>query len=605
MTLDSLDAQIGRAVSQQLPPWCRRIVIGREETASFSAQLEHLHRTVVRLFTYTADDVSEFDAVCGQYDTLESVKTAASKSISLLHAYGLWVLVHVRPLDRPDTLIQSDAEQWLIRLGLIPYFRTTLSTAKGDAIEEIGYVVGAVKAAYNPIAHARSLFDAGYPTLSYDVLARVPAELLETPEDRAAVKAEMQLCLLSWDRVSDPKDRLARFYLSQAHFYEAVSEAPSYRLPYIIQSEFWRDLGDADMAERIVSSYNYLFGATEPVLPNSLSSARCVNECPAVRTYSGRPYRILYLIHPRPHYGLDVLFDGLCSLVGDINVTDFPYKPWLHGELPREHAHYPCTFNRTGPSVPLEQVVYDLRSGHYDFVLTGSAHLGLGLETITAIRENIGQVPVFVVDAEDDPRDNFAQVQEALGVPGRAYFKREMLCCHDYPEPTFPLPFAYPDRLIPSDSGGSRTNPLFWAGHRKFGLRRPYLDHIERRLGLSLSQDYPQNEYREAMLASLVGLNVFGLGYDTVRYWELPAHGCMLLSDRLPIHIPHNFVDGYSAVFFDTAHDLDEKLDFYLAHPAEATDIAGNGHQQLRQFHSGSARAGQLLGWIEWLLSVS
>ncbi len=77
----------------------------------------------------------------------------------------------------------------------------------------------------------------------------------------------------------------------------------------------------------------------------------------------------------------------------------------------------------------------------------------------------------------------------------------------------------------------------------------------------------------------------------------------MLLSERLPIRVPLNFVDGETAVFFDDLGDLEEKLTYYLVRPDESAAVARAGHEHLKRHHTGAARARQLLGWIETTLA--
>ena len=161
----------------------------------------------------------------------------------------------------------------------------------------------------------------------------------------------------------------------------------------------------------------------------------------------------------------------------------------------------------------------------------------------------------------------------------------------------WPLPSPTPPhRRLSPDHG--RPRPFFWAGHRQFGQWRLYLEALEARYGWDLNERFDQTEYQRRLRESRIGLNCFGMGFDTVRYWELPAHGCLLLSDRLPIQIPHNFVDGHHAVFFDTLPELIDKLDYYLGHPAEAEAIAAAGRAHFLERHTNAARARQALGWI-------
>jgi spore maturation protein CgeB len=129
-------------------------------------------------------------------------------------------------------------------------------------------------------------------------------------------------------------------------------------------------------------------------------------------------------------------------------------------------------------------------------------------------------------------------------------------------------------------------------------LRRTFLEPVENALGMPLDAEFTQEEYLTVLRQSRICLCLFGLGFDTVRYWEAAAQGAMLLANRPPIHIPHNFVDGQSAVFFDDLPDLLAKLGYYLAHPAESLAIADAGHALLCEHHTTRARASQLLAWM-------
>jgi spore maturation protein CgeB len=102
---------------------------------------------------------------------------------------------------------------------------------------------------------------------------------------------------------------------------------------------------------------------------------------------------------------------------------------------------------------------------------------------------------------------------------------------------------------------------------------------------------FDQDSYREKLRSSLIGLSFFGVGFDTVRYWEIPANGGMLLAERPPICIPDNFEDGISAVFFENMSELESKLDYYLKHPDEAARIAANGYTHYLKYHTTTARA--------------
>src|SRR5690606_26230649 len=106
---------------------------------------------------------------------------------------------------------------------------------------------------------------------------------------------------------------------------------------------------------------------------------------------------------------------------------------------------------------------------------------------------------------------------------------------------------------------------LFWAGKLIGGARRMQLSWLSARVPVTgaWGTQFTQEAYVEALRTQAAGLCFFGNGFDTVRYWELPAHGVMLLAERSPLVIPNDFDDGRHAVFFDHAGELLEKSQYY------------------------------------------
>ncbi len=512
---------------------------------------------------------------------------------------GLVLYGVLRAIDPEYQMVQPDADGNMVLGGVTHHV-----SSEFDRLSLIvtDYVFVAVRANYDPITHSGALFDAGHPDWAYGVLSMIPAPYLEEDDVCANVFADIMLCQLAMDKASTGwEDRLKRFAIAQEAFYRAIARKPRLHLAYQCQAQFWRRIGNDDMASRLLRSLLYV-APDERTLDQF---AQCktgridVEDAAPEWNPPARLPRILLVMHPRPHYGLDVLYDGLCTVLGTSNVTDFPWKPSLHGQPPKEMAHYPCMFNRPGRPVPLDDLIAQLTRGRYDAILFGDLEQDLERGMARRIMKAAGQTPLFILDEQDDAGDSRREVMEFLDVDSIAgFFKREMLAGADYGPRSYPLPFAYPDRRVPQDVEGPRNTPIFWAGHRLFGLRRLYLEHLESARGLKLDGVYDQTEYVRALLDTRIGLNIFGCGFDTVRYWELPAHGCMLLSERLPIRIPHNFRDGESAVFFDDTQDLEEKIEYYLAHPEEVRAIARAGHEHFKRHHTGSMRARQLLAWM-------
>lgn len=467
-------------------------------------------------------------------------------------------------------------------------------------------VLMAVRAGHDPVSHARTLINARRPDLALEVLGNIPDGFCASAEQWARAAAERQLCYLAWDSAAGDEGRLNRFAREQREFYQVTNILPTLHQAYLCHARFWHVLGDDDMASRTLRSIQRVSpsAAVDTHLQAYDAQARPRADEPAPPPSSGtcRP-RILMVCHEQSDYGHDVLFDGLVSMLGAESVIEFPYKPTLHGGPPEIAVNYPCTFTHPGEPHDLEWVLAQLRKGAFDWVFYCDTLCQLDQDMARRIMTAAGNRPLFLLDTWDDCGEYSGDVLAHIGRTGcTACFKREMLACADYGPRTFPLPFAYPDGRIPERISYDRPEPLFWAGKRQDGARRLCLDHLEATRGLQLDARYTQEEYVRALGNARIGLNLFGLGFDTVRYWELPAHGCLLLSERPPTRIPNNFRDGESAVFFDDIADLEQKLNHYLTRPEEVERIARAGHEHLKQHHTASARARELLGHIERVL---
>lgn len=469
---------------------------------------------------------------------------------------------------------------------------------------------------YDPFEEARRLTAEGRAAEALAVLEAIPAELLSSPEAKAVVAVEKQACYLEGDKQSSPEQRASRFFCAEREFYTAIATLPRLHRAYHQQAEFWHQLGNDAMAARLLRSVERVapHARTRELLRRYEGLSRELAEIAGDDTqqslydedslWSGttKPH-ILIITHRHSDYGMDTLYDGLCELLGDDRVTEFPFKPFLHGQRKEDVGAYPCFFERRGEPKDAALIADELRAGRYDMILFADMLRDNDPTTVRMLMEAGRELPLFILDTWDDCGDHTPILRDLLGRERfDGYFKREMLACVEYAPGTYPLPFGYPDTRIPKQTSNERPDDLFWAGHRVFGLRRLYLEHLEGLLGARLDRTYTQEEYVQALGRARIGLNFFGFGFDTVRYYELPAHGCMLLSERPPIRIPHPFRDGESAVFFDDLPDLEEKLAYYLARPDEVARIAHEGRECLTLHHTTSVRARQLLGRIERIL---
>jgi hypothetical protein len=291
-------------------------------------------------------------------------------------------------------------------------------------------------------------------------------------------------------------------------------------------------------------------------------------------------------------------------VLGAGKVVEYPWKPMLHGLQVEKVNGYPCAFKLPGGPRTIEEIVSELKAGRFDLILYADVVQMAHGPDIRRIMDAGRRLPLVLYDTWDDcytPRQCIARY---LGdKPIDLAFKREMLRTVDYGAKVIPLPFGFTADPPAGEGAAPRDVNGFWAGKALWGLRPLAVPRIEKILGRRLDESFAPREYACRLERSRIGLSFFGSGFDTVRYWEVPAHGAMLLAERPPIRIPHNFRDGETAVFFSDLPELEDKLAHYLSHPEETARIAAAGRRHQRRWHTREARARQFLGHLEGCFS--
>jgi len=461
-----------------------------------------------------------------------------------------------------------------------------------------------VRPSYNPMEHAQALLDAGRPFDADAVLAMIPPVYLQQAARRVRINVQRLVCLRAAIDAAERNRAADLSFLARYVFTQVMAEDPRHGGAIESMTGIWRAIEQEAMAGCLERTQAFLRGASAPTAgePAPVESERGSafhaaydrtddSDAPALR--------LLFIVHPRPHYGIDVLYDGLCAALGRDAVTDWPYKPTLHGAPPEKSANYPCMFDWPGTPHSFETIQARLRAGEFDAVLFGDCEGVVDRAQVMALAEASPDVPWFLVDQMDEFQNLRPLVSGRLG--GRAfalYFKREMLPGIDYGPDTYPLPFAFAEAYLPQAVPTQRTRSIFWAGHRDSDMRRLYLEHAERRFGLDLGKKFTPEAYKAALLDARVGLNLFGFGFDTVRYWEVPAHGALLLSAQPPTIIPNNFVHGESALFFGDLAVYDRVIQGVLSDAYDLEGMAAAGRAHFLRYHTGRARAQQMLGLI-------
>ncbi len=128
-----------------------------------------------------------------------------------------------------------------------------------------------------------------------------------------------------------------------------------------------------------------------------------------------------------------------------------------------------------------------------------------------------------------------------------------------------------------------------------WGYRPSWL--VDRLPGRFMGRDVHGDDKVRAALAAKICLNT--LHYAEVnglncRAFELAGCGGFQLVNQVPVLAEH-FDPGVEVATFDSAEDLREKVAHYLAHPAEAADIAERGRLRAHRDHTYEHRLSDIL----------
>lgn len=201
----------------------------------------------------------------------------------------------------------------------------------------------AVHLEYSPVDHARTFLARGEFSFAYEILSGIPRSEAATADEQIIVHWARLETIRDWlNAEPDPADLSNKLMAAQESFYFITYALPEDPAAYQAMAGCWAAANDHDMAQRIRRTAPDPGGAGELPLEHHVGTPR-VESVPSWKDRTAP--RILILMNPRPHYGIDVLYDGLCACLGDEQVVDYPFKPWLHGKETEQLKHYPCRFD--------------------------------------------------------------------------------------------------------------------------------------------------------------------------------------------------------------------------------------------------------------------
>ena len=266
-----------------------------------------------------------------------------------------------------------------------------------------------------------------------------------------------------------------------------------------------------------------------------------------------------------PDYLIDIVTDGLIRLLGRQNIC-------LDYNVRRPGGQYSTFYEK-----------FDVQDS---FNIHDADLLVASVRSIGAAKQwmsKTGKKKVAIIDGED-----FDPINESQSW-AKVYCKREYLKGKTYPSNVIPLPFAaIPEPLPPYIDV---QHPIFF----KMAGSDFYRSLVVKTLvGMGFSMPdkrLEKAEYNRMLMSSLVGVSARGQGWDTYRYWETAYFGVALLSQRLNIVIPKDFVDGEEVILWDDLDDLKDKALKLVADPDRARSIGSASRTACLRNHLSTHRA--------------
>jgi hypothetical protein len=320
--------------------------------------------------------------------------------------------------------------------------------------------------------------------------------------------------------------------------------------------------------------------------------------------------KVLYVNSPRFDYLQDIIYSGLVKALGAQNVQPYPFNKSFYFNrrvYPKNLGHNQGNF--------FDFIKNKISKFEYDLVIVAASKKS-AFEAYLKISEKIPvQCPVIFLDGGDVEsiggdllrKDCFDLYEKAISVrPFDLIFKREKMKAKSYADNIHACPFAFNlDRVKNVPGVQKKYDATFWAVE-SHEVRTQALTLLEDRYdcienGTTKNQVFATynrkgNFYLEELKRSRVALNFRGGGWDTLRFWEVPALSTFMLSQELDIEIPNDFVNGEHLVFCkNDLSDLIEKINYYLENEEERERIAKQGYDHLVEYHSDTARAKYIL----------
>jgi hypothetical protein len=270
---------------------------------------------------------------------------------------------------------------------------------------------------------------------------------------------------------------------------------------------------------------------------------------------------ILYLTTKNvPDYLQDVLYLGFCEL--GCNIVDYPTKGSLHGtphdsiyNIPHLLFNQPERVLRKNPDL----IIVLAMSRNFGEFSTRQNWFNFVLETV---KKYPPSTKVVIVDSDDELYSFYPNLESR---EYDAVFKRELINppysnwyginFSSVPEQFNFIPYnqrKYDVSFMATISNFFRVEVKNFLLKKAEELNLSVFVHVEK-------APLNRSEYLEVLSQSKTSISVSGAGKDCYRYWEIPAKGCVMISEDHGLWIEKDFGEGQIFKFKDL-NDLEKIL---------------------------------------------
>lgn len=309
--------------------------------------------------------------------------------------------------------------------------------------------------------------------------------------------------------------------------------------------------------------------------------------------------KVLFINSHSADYVQDLTYSGLVKKLGISNVIDYKWNKKFHVPYKKYPKNLGYTRNSLFPSL-INRLKMD-----YDVVIVGAAKVDC-FESYIALAPSIDKnIPVIFIDGGDGPTIGIDLTaykrpelyEKAIAIrPFDYIFKREYLFENSYDDNVFALQISFNEDRLPALPQKKSYDVSFWAVESA-PIRTEALKLLDGQFDCRENGTEPKQKfskyarkgtfYLEELARCKIVLNLRGGGWDTMRYWEVPAIGSFMITQKPQIEIPHDFVDKKHVVHCkDDLSDLIELCQYYLEHEQEREAIAQAGREHFLAYHT-------------------